>query len=58
MSWFSKNCWERSAVQQNIDRQTRRMREKNRIKRKKTKDENIHSPATLLGTPVQLLVNT
>jgi len=22
MSWFSKNCWERSALQQNIDGQT------------------------------------
>jgi len=36
MSWFSKNCWERSALQQNLDGQTRRMRKKNRIKRKKT----------------------
>jgi len=25
MSWFSKNCWERSALLQNIDGQTRRM---------------------------------
>jgi len=40
MSWFSKNCWERSAQQQNIDGQTRRMRKKNRIKWKKTKDIN------------------
>jgi len=37
MSWFSKNCWEGLALQQNIDGQTRRMRKKNRIKRKKTK---------------------
>jgi len=44
MSWFSKkkkNCWERSALQKNIDRQTRRMMKKNMIKRKKTKDINI-----------------
>jgi len=41
MSWFSKNCWERSALQQNKDGQTRRMRKKNRIKRKNTKDINI-----------------
>jgi len=41
MSWFSKNCWERSALQQNIDGQTRRMRKKNRIKRKNNKDINI-----------------
>jgi len=43
MSWFSKNSWERSALQQNIDGQTRSMRKKNRIKRKKTKDMNIFS---------------
>jgi len=36
MSWFSINCWERSALQQNIDGQTRRMRGKNRKKRKNT----------------------
>jgi len=41
MSWFSKNCWEGLALQQNIDGQTRRMRKKNRIKRKKTKDINV-----------------
>jgi len=41
MSWFSKNCREISAVQQNIDGQTRRMRRQNRIKRKKTKDINV-----------------
>jgi len=29
MSWFSKKRWERSALQQNIDVQTRRMRKKN-----------------------------
>jgi len=40
MSWFSKNCWERSALLQNIDGQTRRMRKKNRIK-KKTKDFSL-----------------
>jgi len=38
MSWFSENCWERSGLQRNIDGQTRRMRKKNRMKRKKTKD--------------------
>jgi len=41
MSWFSKNCWERSALQKNIDGQTRRIRKKNRIKRNKTKDINV-----------------
>jgi len=41
MSWFSINCWERSALQQNIDGQTRRMRGKNRKKRKNTKEINI-----------------
>jgi len=41
MSWFSKNCWERSSLQKTIDGQTRRMRKKNRIKRKKIKDINI-----------------
>jgi len=35
MSGFSKNCWERSALQYNIDLQ-KWMRKKNRIKRKKT----------------------
>jgi len=41
MSWFKKkkNCWER--LQQNMDGQTRRMRKKNRIKRKKAKDIHI-----------------
>jgi len=42
MSWFSKNCWERSALLQNIDGQTSRMRKKNRMKRKKTKDIKIY----------------
>jgi len=41
MPWFSINCWERSALQQNIDGQTRRMSKKTRIKRKKTKDINV-----------------
>jgi len=41
MSWFSKNCWERSSLQKTIDGQTRRMRKKNRINRKKIKDINI-----------------
>jgi len=31
-----KNCWKRSALQQNIDGQTRWTRKKNRIKRMKT----------------------
>jgi len=36
-----KMSWERSALQQNIDGQTRKMRKENRIKRKKTKDSNV-----------------
>jgi len=49
MSWFSKNSWERSALQQNIDGQTRSMRKKNRIKRNKAKDINIFILLVLFG---------